>query len=101
VARLATTKIGERHVACRGGCSSLPRARALSRAALSEAVVVGGVGTTSMARSEHDSLNGMRARQRGHVSMWPLRCQGVRHALGSGLLLLIESIDLQTIPLHL
>jgi hypothetical protein len=76
MARLATAKTGERHAACKGGCSSLPCARALSGAALSGATVVGGVGATSMARSGHGSLNGTRARQRGHVSMWPLRCWG-------------------------
>jgi hypothetical protein len=44
VASLAITKIGERHAAYRGGRNGLPHARALS-----EAVGVGGVGTTSMA----------------------------------------------------
>ena len=49
VARLTTAEASEGHVAYGGRHSFLPRPRALSRVAQSGAVVVGGVGTTSMA----------------------------------------------------
>ena len=58
VAWVATTKESERHVPYRGGRSGLPRARALSRA-----VVVSGVGTTSMAQSRCGSLDSTRVRK--------------------------------------
>ena len=62
MAWLAIAKTGERHAAYRGGCSSLPHARALGRVALSRAVVVGGVGTTSMAQRKCGSMDSMRSR---------------------------------------
>jgi hypothetical protein len=70
VTQLATTKAGEGRATCGGGCSGAPRASTLSRAAwsgtaLSGTVVVGGVGTTSMARSGHGPLGVARARQEG------------------------------------
>ena len=42
----------------------------------------------------------MRARLRGHVSIWPLRFWGMRGALAPVLLLFVEGISIQTIPLH-
>ena len=62
MAWLAIAKASERHAACSGGCSGLPRARALSRVALRRAVIVGGVGTTSMPWSRYGSLDDSRAR---------------------------------------
>ena len=49
MARLTTAKASEGHAAYGSGRSGLPRARALSRVALSRVMVVGGVGTTCMA----------------------------------------------------
>jgi hypothetical protein len=65
VARLSTTKASKRHAACSDGRSGLPRARALSKVALSGVVVVGVLGTTSMAQSKRGSSDSTRARQRG------------------------------------
>ena len=63
MAWLAIAEASERHVAYGGGHNGLPHARALSRAALSGAMVVGSVGTTSMAQSRCSSLDSTRARQ--------------------------------------
>ena len=68
MAWLTIAKASEGHVAYGGGCNGLPHARALSKGALSRAVVVGGVGTTSTAQSRCRFLEGMRVRQQGHMS---------------------------------
>jgi hypothetical protein len=66
MAELATTKAGEGCATYGGGRSGPPRASSLSGAtqsgtALSGVVVVGGVGTTSMAQSGHSPLGVVRA----------------------------------------
>jgi hypothetical protein len=99
VTRLATTEAGEGHATCGGGRSGPPRASSMSGAtrsgtALSRAVIVGSVGTTSMARSDHSSLCVARVRLRKHVSMWPLRDQATRGTLEPALLLLVEGVRL-------
>jgi hypothetical protein len=73
VTGLATTEAGEGRTTCGGRRSGPPRASSLSRAtqsgtALSGVVVVGGVGTTSTARSGHCPLGVARAGLRKHVS---------------------------------
>ena len=94
MAWLTIAKASEGHPTYGSGCNGLSRARALSRVTQSEAVVVGGVGTTSMARSRCSSLDGLRAKLRGRLSTRPLRCRGMRDALGPTLLLLIEEVSL-------
>jgi hypothetical protein len=99
VTGLATTEAGEWHATCGGRRSGPPRASSLSRAtrsgmALSRAVVFGGVGTTSMARSGHCPLGVVRAGLRKHVSTWPLQGQATRGTLELALLLLMEGVRL-------
>ena len=62
MAWLTTAEASEGHAAYGGGCNGLPCARALSRMALSGAVVVGGVGTSSMAQTRCGSLDSRRVR---------------------------------------
>jgi hypothetical protein len=102
VTRLATGEAREGHTACGGGRRCLPRtlARALSRVALSGAVPVGGVGTTTTARSS--SLGKARAGLRWSIPTLPLG-RGARGTLAPAPLLLALPLGviLQTIPLHL
>jgi hypothetical protein len=73
VTGLATTEAGEGRATYGGRRSGPPRASSLSGVtrigtALSGAVVVGGVGTTSMAQSGHSPLCIARAGLRKHVA---------------------------------